>query len=173
MIKKSPMLDTVFFIVIMLAIVFVVALLFTRTPHRLHWMSDLITSPAYAHEHMQGENPEQARVIEFYRTWQRPKGVFSVEHRERSCCYAAGDYQDCFPVLAIRKSRKDGVWEVYPDLAGTSTKAQITYNNWYRLDTKVDEDLQPDPRESPDGRSHVCISEGAQVVVCYVPGSGQ
>lgn len=125
---------------------------------------------AQAHEHMHGESVEQARVIEFYRTWYRPKGDFSVVHRQSSCCYSQGANQDCFPVLAER-TRPDGVREVMPDVTGASTQAQANYGGkWYALTHHINENEQPDPRESPDGRSHVCVA--GEAAVCYVPGTG-
>jgi hypothetical protein len=126
--------------------------------------------PARAHEHEAGESAERARVIEFYRSWLRPKGNFSVEHRVNSCCFGSGSQQDCFPVEATRKNAK-GELEVMPDVSEAATEAQANYGaKWYTLDTGVEEDKQPDPRESPDGRSHVCIV--GNYIVCYVPGQG-
>src|ERR1700757_1819763 len=78
--------------------------------------------PVHAHEHQMNESAEQARVVDFYKTWKRPKGDFASSHRVGSCCYAAGDSQDCFPVLAIRHNDK-GELEVMPDVTGTSTLA--------------------------------------------------
>jgi hypothetical protein len=119
--------------------------------------------PARAHEHQAGESAEQARVVEFYRSWRRPKGEFSIQHRTPMCCYAEGANQDCFPVAEMRKGA-DGVPEIRLD-------TQTAYGSrWYPLNTGVEEDKQPDPRESPDGRSHACIV--GQAVVCYVPGQG-
>lgn len=125
---------------------------------------------ARAHEHQKGELPEQARVIEFYRTWHRPKGSYSIKHREPLCCFAEGKNQDCFPVLGFRKD-DSGVIEVKPNTDGASTDTQLEFGDWYKLNTGVEEDKQIDPRESPDGRSHVCIV--GQAIVCYVAGSGQ
>ena len=121
----------------------------------------------HAHEHQAGESEEQARVVQFYKTWLRPKGDFSITHRFSSCCYAMGMQQDCFPVEASRR-RADGVLEVLPE-TGPDHKQ---FAHWYPIEHGIAENLQPDPRESPDGRSHVCIAEGSQIVVCYVPGYG-
>lgn len=118
---------------------------------------------AHAHEHQPGETAEEKRTVDWLRTWHRPKGVFSIEHRVQGCCYAEGVLQDCFVVKETRV--RNGVREVLPDSEG-KTPPDV----WYRVDTKVDEDLQPDPRESPDGRSYVCISGGQ--VICYVGGGG-
>lgn len=125
---------------------------------------------AKAHEHMAGESTEQARVIEFYKTWHRPKGDFSMTHRVGLCCYAGGDSQDCFPVLAQRTNEK-GIIEVTPDVSGATTMVQARYGGkWWPLIHNIEEDKQPDPRESPDGRSHMCVTDS--VVLCYVAGAG-
>lgn len=124
-----------------------------------------------AHVHAAGETSEQARVIEFYRTWHRPKGDYSIKHREPLCCWAEGDNQDCYPVLARRTNEK-GQEELTPDVSGASTAAQAEYGSkWWPNVYHITEDEQPDPRESPDGRSHMCIT--GQAIVCYVRGSGQ
>jgi len=126
-------------------------------------------APAIAHDHKPGETSEQKRVVDFLSSWRRPKGSFSITHRQQVCCYSTGANQDCFPVKAVRRA-DDGVIEVLPDTDGTSTTAQANYTRWYRLDTGVEEDKQPDPRNSPDGRSYVCLA--GNVVICYVAGAG-
>jgi hypothetical protein len=123
---------------------------------------------AHAHEHKPGETSEQARVVEFLRKWQRPKGNFGIVHRQGSCCYSTGEHQDCFPVKQVRV--RNGVTEILPDTDDASTTAQANYSRWFPLTTGVEEDKQPDPRESPDGRSYVCIA-GAQII-CFVNGTG-
>jgi hypothetical protein len=120
--------------------------------------------PSMAHEHVAGESTEEARTIEWLRKWKRPSGDFAgIVHREKSCCYVTGLQQDCFPVDAVRVV--DGVTEVKPYAPG---KGQ--YNTWYPLNHGIEEHLQKDDRESPDGRSYVCIQ--GQLAVCYVAGSG-
>lgn len=124
----------------------------------------LITHVAVAHEHTDGATQAQKRVVDFLRSWRRPRGNYSgIAHRTQSCCYVAGPSQDCFAVLQAR--RVNGILEVFPDSEG-----HPAYDFWYKVNTGVDEDLQEDPRESPDGRSYVCIQ--GQQVVCYVGGSG-
>lgn len=119
---------------------------------------------AYPHEHMPGETAEQKQVVDFLQQWRRPKGKFvGIEHRFLGCCYSAGPTQDCF---AVKEERTvNGVKEVLPDFEG-----HTQYDKWYKVNTGVNEDLQPDPKESPDGRSYVCI-QGDQVV-CFVEGAG-
>ncbi len=124
-----------------------------------------------AHEHKPGESTEAARVVEFYSSWKRPKGDFSINHRMPTCCYGSGSQQDCFPVLATRINEK-GVREVMPDVSGAATEAQVKYGDkWYPLNHSIEEDKQPDPRESPDGQSHVCVAPSGDAI-CYVPGWG-
>lgn len=118
---------------------------------------------AFAHEHTPGETAAQKRKVDFLQQWRRPKGIFAVEHRFLGCCYSTGENQDCFAVKQTRMV--DGVREVFPDSEGHKE-----FDRWFKLDTGVNEDEQPDPKESPDGRSYVCI-QGNQVV-CYVGGIG-
>lgn len=125
--------------------------------------------PANAHEH--GETADD-RVADFYKTWKRPKGMWpAMAHRVSSCCYSAGVNQDCFPVLKQRRNAK-GELEVQADVTGAHTEAMARYGSrWFTVNTQVEEHLQPDPRTSPDGRSHVCIA-GGETVVCYVEAWG-
>ncbi len=161
--------NLVVFFTVMLAVVVAIALLHDKRGRHLH-IFGLIT-PTYAHEHQPGESDEQARVIAFYQTWHRPKGDYSIVHRMPLCCYARGERQDCFPVLARRFDEK-GHEELTPDVTGLPAAVQLEYGGkWYSNAYHVTEDEQPDPRESPDGRSHMCIT--GQSIVCYVRGSGQ
>jgi len=129
-----------------------------------------LVATAHAHEHAAGESTEQARIVDFYKTWKRPKGEFAVTHRAGYCCYGDGARQDCFPVLQERVNAR-GIREVMPDVTGAHPQAQIEYGNkWYPLVYGIEENKQPDPRESPDGRSHVCVS--GEAAICYVPGYG-
>lgn len=119
--------------------------------------------PSFAHEHQAGETDEQSRTIEFLKSWKRPKGPYNIPHRMMSCCYISGLQQDCFAVKEVRIV--DGHTMVFPDVEG-----HFEYARWYVIPDGIDEAEQPDPRESPDGRSYVCIA-GAQVI-CYVAGTG-
>lgn len=91
-----------------------------------------------------------SEIDRFYSFWLQPNGG---NKRVSSCCSG----QDCYPVeiksAAGRywfKHRETGRWMIVPD-------------------NRV-ESLQPDPRESPDGRSHVCANEFGHVH-CFVAGS--
>jgi hypothetical protein len=118
---------------------------------------------AYPEDH---KHSEDAQVQNFLGKWTRPKGQFSITHRVSSCCWSSGANQDCSPVAQTRVV--NGVIEVRPDL--TDYSGTVDYNAWYKVDTGVNEVDQPDPRESPDGRSYVCVA--ANEVVCFVPGAG-
>lgn len=121
-------------------------------------------TPVFAHEHQGGETAEQAQTIEWLQKWKRPAGDFAgVPHRKDSCCYANGENQDCFVVKQVR--RVDGKLEVFPESEGHKE-----YDRWYPIEHNIAEDLQKDPRESPDGRAYVCIQ--GQMVICYVGGAG-
>jgi len=121
-------------------------------------------APVTAHEHQPGESSERKQTVEWLRTWKRPSGEFAgIPHRKDSCCYATGEQQDCFAVKERRVV--NGVLEVFPDSEGHSE-----YDHWYPVNTGVTEDEQKDPRDSPDGRSFVCIH--GESVICYVNGSG-
>lgn len=126
----------------------------------------LMARHAPAHEHQAGETSEQARIVQFYKTWLRPKGDFSIQHRVSSCCWAEGAMQDCFPVKETKRDT-DGTLLIKLDV----DQAHAGYGlDWYKVDHNIEEHKQPDPRESPDGRSHACVS--GNVVICYVQGVG-
>jgi len=120
----------------------------------------LMTHFAMAHDATMASSPEEAQVFQFYSAWMRPKGVFSIQHRKNSCC----NRSDCFPV-AETKVDGQGRYVVRPEIAGAPGLGQ-----WYTVNPSIIESQQGDPRESPDGRSHVCIIGG--VVACFVEGSG-
>lgn len=98
-------------------------------------------------------------VGKFYQTWMRPDFRNAEGGRGTSCC----NNVDCRPAAAVRR-RGDGQFEVQvydPNL--------LKRSGWYLVPNKMWEDSQSDPRESPDGRVHVCIRSGA--VICAVRGS--
>ncbi len=112
----------------------------------------LATAAVRAQEH---DHAALGAAGEFYSKWSRPKGNFSgIGHRTQSCC----NRSDCFPVAETRMDR--GRYIVRPE--GSML--------WYRVDPAIIESNQTDPRESPDGRSHVCIVGG--LAACFVEGGG-
>jgi len=118
----------------------------------------LITFPAIA------QHPPQHQQLhnEFYNKWMRPQGHYQgMQHRKSSCC----NLSDCFPVLETKMV--NGKYFVRPDQPYFNDKSQIP---WYPVPNEIIESNQPDPRETPDGRSHVCIIGGN--VVCFVEGNG-
>ncbi len=121
---------------------------------RLLALGLLAATAAQAHEEPTAATSEQAKVYEFYAKWRRPQGPYNVPHRQVSCC----NRTDCFPVGDIK--RENGKYVVRPE----------GDNSWYVVPTSVVESNQPDPLESPDGRSHVCVIAGQ--VVCFTEGSG-
>jgi len=116
--------------------------------HILVWLF-LTFTPVHAQvlHHHEGLSPD---VDKFYSYWLQPNGG---KERYYGCCNRI----DCYP-----------------------TEAKIVNGHWwYRHretwqwlpvpDEKV-EHLQPDPRESPDGRNHVCATTLGWVY-CFVAGA--
>lgn len=104
--------------------------------------------PAYAHTH-------EGAVGEFYKSWLVPDG--QGNRRGGSCC----NKTDCRPVVHMRRG-------------GGGAQVQLqepdgSLSGWYTVPNNRWEDQQPDPRESPDGRSHACVRAG--MVICAVRGS--
>ena len=107
----------------------------------------------------QGQHTHEGEAGKFYQTWLQPD-LQDTGKRTKSCCGNA----DCRPILAIRKSGS-GEFEV-------EAMAPYEYPKryWYRVPEQMWEDAQADPRESPDGRGHVCINNGQ--VICAVRSGG-
>ncbi len=110
----------------------------------------LLLVPANAHDVSTAKSPEEARVFDFYATWYRPP------ERTYSCC----NTNDCHVVEIKRES---GRW-LFLDL--------ISYGKptWREIPPDRLEHNASDPRESPDGNSHVCFN--SMYVLCAVLGSG-
>jgi len=100
-------------------------------------------------------------VDQFYSSWKLPYAVPpNNDRRTASCCNKV----DCEP----RDVRfRNGQWEVH------WLEPQLRVDKWLVIPAYVLEDTQPDPRESPDGRSHVCINKNQSTVLCAVLGSLQ
>ena len=94
--------------------------------------------------------PEHAQLHEqFYRQWMVPPSRIS------SCC----NKQDCAPA-----------WSKW--VSGQLYMRRSFEEKWTAIPQALLEANQDDPRESPDGQSHVCISAGG-TPLCAVLGSGQ
>lgn len=142
--RKNLLLDSIVFVGIMLAIAVVIAALMHRAPsHRFG-----LIVPAYAHDAAMAKSAEEARVFKFYSDWHR------MPSRAFSCCSQV----DCHEVDVMRKDRR---WYFFDKEQGL----------WREIPEEVIEHNAADPRESPDGRNHVCYNSG--YVFCAVLGSGQ
>jgi hypothetical protein len=97
-------------------------------------------------------------VGHFYQTWLSPEDRKSTGERLKGCC----NNVDCASIIATRRAnRRDGIlWEV---------QSGLEPGVWYLVPNWIWEDGQGDPRESPDGRGHVCIMGGR--VICAVRAS--
>ena len=112
----------------------------------------LVPGAATSHDAATARNPTEKAVFEFYATWMRPPGRFY------SCC----NMQDCH-VVQIKQEK--GRW-LFLD-----TFSYSDGGHWRVIPPDILEQNASDPRESPDGNSHVCFN--ASVVLCAVLGSGQ
>lgn len=114
----------------------------------------VLGAPAAGQEHQ--HPPRDAQLHDkFYSTWNMPNGG---QPRTSSCCSS----KDCYPTTIknvggvwFAQRREDQAWIMVPD-------AKVEQN-------------QSDPRESPDGLSHVCMAAptGGANVYCAVLGTGQ
>jgi hypothetical protein len=105
--------------------------------------------PASAQElhHHEGMSPE---VDMFYSHWRQPN---DGHVRSWGCC----DKTDCYPTEA--RMIKGQWWYLHRET-----------QRWMSVPDRKVEHLQPDPKESPDGRNHVCASPTGWVW-CFVVGS--
>jgi hypothetical protein len=97
-------------------------------------------------------------VGHFYQTWMRP-GDFGlgIPHRKNSCCNEKDCYSTSFKFVGgtwFAQRREDGEWMPIP--------------------VGILEENQLDPRDSPDGRGHVCMQPPGtgNLVFCAVLGKG-
>ena len=114
----------------------------------------LLISTAAAQDHSHHPPQDQRLHDTFYNSWRMPNGG---QPRGSSCC----SDRDCYPTaIELREGRyyarrrEDGAWIQIP--------------RW-----KL-EHTQEDPRESPDGQSHVCMPPPGHGngVYCAVLGGG-
>ena len=110
------------------------------------------TVQGWGHDVMPGMTKEQKDVAEFYAGWKRPDLREKKNNtRWSSCC----NKTDCHEV-DVKTER--GIW-FFKD---------IYTQQWFPIPADKLEDNQPDPRESPDGKSHVCYSAYTTSSVAYV-----
>lgn len=110
----------------------------------------ILCTNALAQEHTGHPAADVELHNKFYSTWLVPN---LGEPRVSSCCNQA----DCAPA---ETRRIDGHWEGRRRLD----------TDWIAIPERLIESNQGDPRESPDGQSHLCVHGGR--VLCAVLGSG-
>ena len=120
--------------------------------HLLLALALLCATPAFAHDPGTAKSPEEARVFTYYTSWMRPP------ERSMSCC----SQHDCHDVEV---KRQNGKWFFLDKISSGSGPY------WREIPEDRLEQNDKDPRESPDGRSHVCFN--SSFVLCAVLGSGQ
>src|SRR6266566_351242 len=110
----------------------------------------------------QGQHTHEGEVGQFYQTWRMPENRDESGNRIQGCCSGI----DCRPALEMRKNtRGTSQWEAL---------VNVPYSReplWIAIPDSVWEDVQPDPRESPDERNHVCVQYNGRVV-CAVRTGG-
>ncbi len=109
----------------------------------------MLAALAHGHDSHTAKSPSEARVFDFYTSWYRPP------ERVYSCC----SKEDC-RVVEIKQDK--GRW-FFLD--------KVYQLGWREIPPDRLEHTASDPRESPDGNSHVCFN--AMYVLCAVLGSGQ
>jgi hypothetical protein len=116
-----------------------------------YWLAGLIliATPLAAQDihHHEGMSHE---VDRFYSTWRQPA---YGNPRTMGCC----DRTDCYPTKA---KFEDGLWLAMHRETG----------RWIIIPPDKVEHDQIDPRESPDGRTHLCANRYG-TVYCFVVGS--
>jgi hypothetical protein len=113
-----------------------------------------VATQAQEHSH-HSHPPRDAEVHEmFYVTWNVPN---NGQPRERSCC----NKHDCYPTQI-------------KEVGSTYFALRREDQRWVPIPHSKIEHNQPDPRESPDGRNHVCMAppQDGIKVYCAVLGSG-
>lgn len=100
-------------------------------------------------------NPHHSGIAEnvdrFYQSW------FIPALRQNSCC----NKNDCAPTVIRERNGRYFAWNHF---LRPNEEVEI---EWERL-----EENTRDPRESPDGQSHVCMSPHYRQVLCAVRGQG-
>ena len=99
---------------------------------------------------------------QFYSTWFRPNFRDKFGNRYSSCCGLG----DCYPTTF---KQVNGKWYFMQKSIGPNGERDIE-EGWKEIPEGLLEQNQPDPRESPDGRGHVC--ESGVNTFCAVLGAG-
>ncbi len=124
----------------------------------MNWLATILSvialilpsaGPASSHDPGKARNATEAAVFNFYQTWYR------IPERTYSCC----DMKDCH----IVEIRREGERYYFLD--------NVYEHAWRPIPPDRLEHNAKDPRESPDGSSHVCFN--SMFVLCAVLGSGQ
>lgn len=98
--------------------------------------------------------PQDAQLHEqFYKTWNKPNVRNDKDERTQSCC----NLVDCYPTT-IKKINGDWLY------------LHRETQTWKTIPPYILEHNQSDPRESPDGGSHVCAT-ATGVLYCATLGS--
>jgi hypothetical protein len=101
------------------------------------------------------EHGHAGEIGRFYETWKRPAyRNEATGERVHSCC----NKKDCAPTEIVSRNGKLYAWD-HP----------MRPKEYVELPPALFEHNQPDPRESPDGRNHVCMHT---IVYCVALGSG-
>lgn len=102
-------------------------------------------------------------IDKFYSTWKMP--IIHPACKQKDCARRVAlccNRKDC----AVREvSLKDGQWNVH--------FIDVSHDVWIPIPANIIEANQPDPRESPDGQTHVCIDPNSLQILCAVLGAGQ
>ena len=110
----------------------------------------LSVGTATSHDLSAAKTPTEEAVFGFYLTWKR------MPERAMSCC----GNEDCH-IVQVQKT--NGKWYFLDRFTNSS--------GWREIPEERLEHNAADPRESPDGNSHVCFTPN--YVLCAVLGSGQ
>ncbi len=111
-------------------------------------------SRAQEHQHP----PQDSDIHErFYKDWRMPNGG---QARTQSCC----NKQDCYPTA-------------FKLVGGTWFARRREDGKWMAVPVSKLENEQTDPRESPDGRGHICAAPpvpngDTYSIFCAVLGAG-
>jgi hypothetical protein len=114
----------------------------------------------------------EGEVGKFYQSWRQPLNRDGYGNRTVPCCGG----QDCRPILEMRKNENGQI--AYPSNRVFPSQwkilIKVPYDNvpmWVAVPDAVWEDNQPDPRDSPDGRGHACLTYSGYIT-CAVRAPG-